>query len=37
VLYAAKFTTRKRPRDMLEAARRLKAEGIRPFTVVMTG
>ena len=37
MLYAAKFTTRKRPRDLLEAARRLKAEGIRPFTVVMAG
>jgi glycosyltransferase involved in cell wall biosynthesis len=37
VLYAAKFTARKRPRDMLEAARRLKSEDVRPFTLVMTG
>jgi glycosyltransferase involved in cell wall biosynthesis len=37
VLYAAKFSARKRPRDILEAARRLKAEGVRPFTIVMTG
>ena len=37
VLYAAKFTRRKRPGDLLEAARRLKAETDRPFTVVMAG
>jgi len=37
LLYAAKFTRRKRPGDLLEAARRLKAESSQPFTVVMTG
>jgi len=37
VLYAAKFTRRKRPGDLLEAARRLKVESERPFTVVMVG
>ena len=37
VLYAAKFTRRKRPGDLLEAARRLKSETDRPFTVVMAG
>jgi glycosyltransferase involved in cell wall biosynthesis len=37
VLFAAKFIARKRPGDLLEAARRLKMETARPFTVVMTG
>ena len=37
VLYAAKFTKRKRPLDLLEAARRLKLEMHRPFTVIMAG
>jgi glycosyltransferase involved in cell wall biosynthesis len=37
VLYAAKFTPRKRPADLLEAARRLKFETARPFTIVMAG
>jgi glycosyltransferase involved in cell wall biosynthesis len=37
VLYAAKFTRRKRPGDLLDAARRLKMETDRLFTVVMAG
>jgi glycosyltransferase involved in cell wall biosynthesis len=37
VLYAAKFTRRKRPGDLLEAVRRLKQEKHGPFTVVMVG
>lgn len=37
VLYAAKFTRRKRPGDLLEAARRLKVETNHPFTLVMAG
>jgi len=37
VLYAAKFTRRKRPGDLLEAARRLNSEGTRPFTLIMAG
>jgi glycosyltransferase involved in cell wall biosynthesis len=37
VLYAAKFTRRKRPNDLLDAARRLKMETVRPFSVVMAG
>jgi glycosyltransferase involved in cell wall biosynthesis len=37
VLYAAKFTRRKRPGDLLEAARRLKFETGCPFTLVMAG
>jgi glycosyltransferase involved in cell wall biosynthesis len=37
VLYAAKFTRRKRPLDLLEAARRLKVKQGRQFTVVMAG
>jgi glycosyltransferase involved in cell wall biosynthesis len=37
VLYAAKFTRRKRPSDLLAAARRLKMEGVRPFSVIMAG
>jgi glycosyltransferase involved in cell wall biosynthesis len=35
VLYAAKFTPRKRPGDLLKAVRQLKSD--RPFTVVMAG
>lgn len=37
VLYAAKFTRRKRPGDVLEATRRLKTETSHAFTVVMAG
>jgi glycosyltransferase involved in cell wall biosynthesis len=37
VLYAAKFTQRKRPLDLLEATRRLKVKMHHPFTVVMAG
>jgi glycosyltransferase involved in cell wall biosynthesis len=37
VLYAAKFTRRKRPDDLLDAARRLKMETVHPFSVVMAG
>jgi len=37
LLYAAKFTRRKRPGDLLEAARRLKIETDRLFTVIMAG
>ena len=37
MLYAAKFTPRKRPGDLLKAARQLKSESDRPFTVVMAG
>jgi glycosyltransferase involved in cell wall biosynthesis len=37
VLYAAKFTRRKRPGDLLEAARRLKVETNHPFTLIMAG
>jgi glycosyltransferase involved in cell wall biosynthesis len=37
VLYAAKFTHRKRPLDLLEATRRLKVKMHHPFTVVMAG
>jgi glycosyltransferase involved in cell wall biosynthesis len=37
VLYAAKFTQRKRPFDLLEATRWLKMKMHRPFTVVMAG
>jgi glycosyltransferase involved in cell wall biosynthesis len=37
VLYAAKFTPRKRPGDLLDAARRLKMETNHPFTLVMAG
>jgi glycosyltransferase involved in cell wall biosynthesis len=37
VLYAAKFTPRKRPGDLLEATRRLKLETGRPFTLAMVG
>jgi glycosyltransferase involved in cell wall biosynthesis len=37
VLYAAKLIQRKRPFDLLEAARRLKGKMHCPFTVVMAG
>jgi glycosyltransferase involved in cell wall biosynthesis len=37
VLYSAKFMRRKRPGDLLEAARRLKKEINRPYTLVMAG
>ena len=37
VLFAAKFTRRKRPGDILKAARQLKYNNTRPFTVVMAG
>jgi len=37
VLYAAKFTRRKRPNDLLDAARRLKMETVCPFSVIMAG
>lgn len=37
VLYAAKFTGRKRPADVLEAARRLKSQTARPYTLIMAG
>ena len=37
VLYAAKFTPRKRPGDVLAAARRLTSETKCPFTLVMAG
>jgi glycosyltransferase involved in cell wall biosynthesis len=37
VLYAAKFTPRKRPGDLLKAARQLKSDNNCPFTVVMAG
>jgi len=37
VLYAAKFTHRKRPGDLLDAVRRLKGKNGRPYTVVMAG
>jgi glycosyltransferase involved in cell wall biosynthesis len=37
VLYAAKFTRRKRPGDLLDAARRLKLNVGPPFTMVMAG
>jgi glycosyltransferase involved in cell wall biosynthesis len=37
VLYAAKFTRRKRPNDLLDAARRLATDTDRPFTLVMVG
>lgn len=37
VLYAAKFTRRKRPGDLLEAARRLATEISHPFALVMAG
>src|SRR5262249_2359946 len=37
LLYAAKFTPRKRPRDLLDAVHRLKLRTDRPFTVTMVG
>ena len=37
VLYAAKFTQRKRPVDLLEAARRLRMETDCPIYLVMAG
>src|SRR5262249_45930898 len=37
VLYAAKFTRRKRPLDLLESIRRLRMENKYSFTVVMAG
>jgi glycosyltransferase involved in cell wall biosynthesis len=37
VLYAAKFTPRKRPGDLLEAVGRLKSKTDQPFTVLMVG
>jgi glycosyltransferase involved in cell wall biosynthesis len=37
VLYASKFTPRKRPGDLLEAVRRVKSKTNRPFTVLMVG
>src|SRR6266540_6528682 len=37
VLYAAKFTPRKRPGNLLEAVRRVKSKTDRPFTVLMVG
>ena len=37
ILYAAKFTRRKRPDDLLQAALRIRGSGAPPFTVVMCG
>jgi glycosyltransferase involved in cell wall biosynthesis len=37
VLYAAKFTRRKRPDDLLKAALRLRTEIERPFSLIMAG
>jgi glycosyltransferase involved in cell wall biosynthesis len=37
ILYAAKFTRRKRPLDLLEAARRLRVKQGCEFTVIMAG
>jgi len=37
ILYAAKFTPRKRPADLLDAARRLQEATDRPYTLVMAG
>jgi glycosyltransferase involved in cell wall biosynthesis len=37
VLYAAKFTPRKRPGDLLYAVHRLRRKTVCPFTLVMTG
>lgn len=36
ILYAAKFTSRKRPGDLLQAALHLKSSG-KPFSIVMVG
>jgi glycosyltransferase involved in cell wall biosynthesis len=37
ILYAAKFTRRKRPLDLLEACRRLRTKTTKPHTLVMVG
>src|SRR5208283_4321544 len=37
IVYAAKFTRRKRPLDLLEAARRLNKRTTQAFTVAMIG
>ena len=37
VLYAAKFTARKRPQDLLYAVEKLRSRGCDGFTVVMAG
>jgi glycosyltransferase involved in cell wall biosynthesis len=37
VLYAAKFTERKRPGDLLVATRKLRSMSNTPFTVIMAG
>jgi len=37
ILYAAKFTPRKRPMDMLQAAVRLRGRTERPFSLIMAG
>jgi glycosyltransferase involved in cell wall biosynthesis len=37
IVYAAKFTHRKRPIDLLEAVARLRQKGVRPFAVAMVG
>ena len=37
VLFAAKFTRRKRPHDVLKAARMLQGTTARPFTIIMAG
>ena len=37
VLFAAKFTQRKRPQDVLEAARTLRQTITTPFTIIMAG
>jgi glycosyltransferase involved in cell wall biosynthesis len=37
VLYAAKLVARKRPRDLLEAARRVGKSVANPFTIMMVG
>jgi glycosyltransferase involved in cell wall biosynthesis len=37
ILYAAKFSRRKRPLDLLNAARRLQTQTRYPFTIVMVG
>jgi glycosyltransferase involved in cell wall biosynthesis len=37
ILYAAKFTNRKRPHDLLEAVRKLNMGTSSPFTAVMAG
>jgi glycosyltransferase involved in cell wall biosynthesis len=37
IIYAAKFTERKRPLDLLEAVARLRRKGVSPFAVAMVG